>query len=396
MNSLSISFLRSSVENNLSIVVTVVLGSAYLFYMYGARPMLLSLMKLGMNPIDPYLGQVIPEHETLSYDQLHALGVLKGKSVLIVGGTRGIGYGTALAVAKAGASVVTIVGRNDKNGLLAVAKIRSEIGIEDDDPKSIPNITYRKGDVGTAASTKKLVKALQDDSVRYDYLIVTAAVLTAPKFRNPSPLNEDGIEKCFAIGVVGRFLLYRNATTFMNQSKNTDDDKSASLRSPMILNVCAAGDGKGGFDRTLVRKLAEPTHFLNDANYAVGNELMLRKLLSVEQANAADGSRFRIPIVSTHPGFIETDLLNDQGFLVDTLVPFLCHFIGTGELESGRREVSKLCAIASGTNQKQNADVRKSKLAMVDNFGRSSEPPCRLLRAQRCWRLFLTIADNFS
>ena len=73
--------------------MTVVLGAVYLFFGYGARPLLLSLMKLGMNSIDTGLGQVIPEHETLLYDQLYALGVLKGTSVLIVGGTRDIGFG---------------------------------------------------------------------------------------------------------------------------------------------------------------------------------------------------------------------------------------------------------------------------------------------------------------
>ena len=349
-NNMSISLLlRSSIENNpRSIVMTVVLGVVYFFYRYGGvRLLLLFLMKRGMNPIDTDLGQVIPEHDTLSYEQLD------GHS----------------AVTKIQAALVGIISAGD----------------EDDDPtntntNSRPTITYRQGDLGTAASTHALIKVLQDESnsVRYDYLIVTAAVLTAPKFRNPTPLNEDGIEICFAIGVVGRFLLYRNATTFMNMKqqppKTTTGTKSSSSHSsPMILNVCAAGDGKGGFDRTLVRTLATPIHFLNDVNYAVGNELMLRKLVSVnEQANNAvdDGSKFGIPITTTHPGFIATELLHDQGWWVDTLVPLLCHFIGMSAREAGRREVSKLCAIAIAAAGTKNQTQKPPKLlAMVDNYG---------------------------
>merc|ERR1719270_3131051 len=135
----------------------------------------------------------------------------------------------------------------------------------------------------------------------------------------------------------------------------TKDDTSTS---PMILNVCAAGDGKSDFDRTLVRKLAEPIHFLNDANYAVGNELMLRKLVAEDRGNS-DGTRFHIPILTTHPGFVHTDILKDQGFLVDIMVPFLCHFVGTSELEAGRREVSKICAMVKKQDRKM--------LSLVDN-----------------------------
>lgn len=276
---------------------------------------------------------------------------MKGKSALIVGGTRGVGYGTALALAKSGASRVTIVGRSKESGATTVSAIQSELG-----NKSTTNIKYLQGDIGTVASTQRLLdKLVGDDTTRYDYLVVTAAIFPLPKSRNPSPLNVDGIEKSFAIGVVGRFLLYRKAHAFMKKPDNNDNE------SPMILNVCASGGNMHiGFDRKLAQSLAFP-HMLNIVNFAIGNELSLHKLVQKRKTGNSDGTPFRIPIITTHPGYLKTDLHRGQGILLDVAETIMVHFMGCTEEECGRRQVSLLCAIGS--------KEQPSPLTIVDNFG---------------------------
>ncbi len=50
---------------------------------------------------------------------------LAGRTVLVTGGTQGIGEGCALAAAEAGASAVCITGRNAERGAAVVAKLRA-------------------------------------------------------------------------------------------------------------------------------------------------------------------------------------------------------------------------------------------------------------------------------
>ena len=90
-------------------------GGLFLFYM-SLPTIMTAVTKMQMNPLDEELGSLIQEKGAPSYDEIKALGIIAGKSALVVGGTRGVGFGTALALAKSGASVVTVVGRSEASG----------------------------------------------------------------------------------------------------------------------------------------------------------------------------------------------------------------------------------------------------------------------------------------
>jgi NAD(P)-dependent dehydrogenase (short-subunit alcohol dehydrogenase family) len=376
---LGFSSTNSSSARTVGTAAAIVVGAAYIFHR--SIPTLMTIVtKFQMNPPDDEIGQIIDEqhHNDITYEELADLGVIKGKSALIVGGTRGVGFGTSMALAQAGAARVTLVGRNEANGNKAVSKIKKSLQSSSSSSSSqFTKVTFLQGDIGTVASTKLFLKKLQHDSesddddddddkgTRYDYLIVTAAIFPQPKKRNPKPLNEDGVEKSFGIGVVGRFLLYHSAHTFMEQPTegNSDDDgNNDNNNSPIILNVCASGgDIPRKFNRELVRSLGY-SHIFNIMNFAIGNELMLRKL--VEEDNC-DGKKFDIPVITTHPGFLKTDLHRGQGILMDIAEGVLVHFLGSTEEECGRRQVSILCALADNKFRRS----RRSLLSMVDNFG---------------------------
>ena len=145
----------------------------------------------------------------------------------------------------------------------------------------------------------------------------------------------------------------------------------------MILNVMAAGELMPGFDRKLVRSLAS-FHLFNIVNFGVGNELMLHKLVNKNNdrnnnsndnnsnSDESTATPFSIPIITTHPGFLETDLHRGQGLLMDLIETVMVRTIGCTEEECGRREVSLLCAIGSKRKRKHKSP---SLLTIVDNFG---------------------------
>ena len=104
----------SSSARTIGTAAAIMSGAAYIFYR--SIPTLMTVVtKFQLNPPDDEIGQIVDEQHNndITYEELAALGVIKGKSALIVGGTRGVGFGTSMALAQAGAARVTLVGRNE-------------------------------------------------------------------------------------------------------------------------------------------------------------------------------------------------------------------------------------------------------------------------------------------
>jgi len=264
------------------------------------------------SPLDTSIG-LIP---VLSEEDLFK--VYENKRVLIIGGTRGVGKGTATAVAKAGAHV-TIVGRNLQSGNRALSDLQS-IALS-----SRQKIDFIQGDLGSVAGAMKLVSSLRAHTKQnglYDYLVLTAAVF--PNWNDL--LQEDGLDRGFAIMVLGRYIVYRNMDKFLNP------------KSSRVLNVAIGGMCLGGFNRQLASGEKNVTNLLGALKLmAIGNELM-------ELGLQEKGKLFGLPYVTTHPGLLKTDLHRGQGFLFDLLEIIMVAVMGISENDCGVRQASILAS----------------------------------------------------
>ena len=72
-----------------------------------------------------------------------------GKLALVTGGTRGLGFETARALARAGAEVV-LTGRNDAKGNEAVVKIRQQ--------SASAKVEYQRCDLANSASVRDFAR----------------------------------------------------------------------------------------------------------------------------------------------------------------------------------------------------------------------------------------------
>ena len=155
----------SSSARTIGTAAAIMSGAAYIFYR--SIPTLMTVVtKFQLNPPDDEIGQIVDEQHNndITYEELAALGVIKGKSALIVGGTRGVGFGTSMALAQAGAARVTLVGRNEVNGNKAVSRIKKSLQ-SSSSSSQCTKVTFLQGDIGTVASTKLFLKKLQHDSI---------------------------------------------------------------------------------------------------------------------------------------------------------------------------------------------------------------------------------------
>ncbi|KAK0719146.1 putative short-chain dehydrogenase [Lasiosphaeris hirsuta] len=108
-----------------------------------------------------------------------------GKTVLITGGTAGIGYATAKAFITAGVSTIIITGRRKTQLDIAVAGLNTHIA----ETKSSARVIAENSDGSDLAAIDQLWASLAEKDVFVDVLILNAA-----KFAEVKPLLDLGVE----------------------------------------------------------------------------------------------------------------------------------------------------------------------------------------------------------
>jgi retinol dehydrogenase-14 len=116
-----------------------------------------------------------------------------GKTVLITGGTSGIGKATAVALAAMGAKVI-IVGRNQERGEAAVEEIKAQSHND--------SVELMLADLSVQAEVKGLAEEFQERYDRLDVLANNAGLVQSKRTETP-----DGIETTLAINHLAPFLL---------------------------------------------------------------------------------------------------------------------------------------------------------------------------------------------
>lgn len=120
---------------------------------------------------------------------------MQNRTVLITGGTSGIGKQTALALAQAGAQVI-LNGRSRDSGESAVREVKQLSGNQ--------KVDLLLADLSTQAGVHALADQFKQRYVQLDVLINNAG-LAEPQRR----LTADGVEADFAVNVVTPYLLTR-------------------------------------------------------------------------------------------------------------------------------------------------------------------------------------------
>ncbi len=118
---------------------------------------------------------------------------MKDKIILVTGATSGIGFQTALALAKMGAQVI-VTGRSQKTAEEAVTILKSASGNS--------RVDFLLANLSAQKNVRALAGQFKARYERLDVLINNAGLAASKK-----ELTEDGLESNFAMNVVTPFLL---------------------------------------------------------------------------------------------------------------------------------------------------------------------------------------------
>ena len=144
---------------------------------------------------------------------------ITGRTVLVTGGTKGIGKGIAGVFARAGANVV-VNGRSAEAGEVAVRELSGQGG----------EVAYVEGDVRAAGDCERLAEETAARFGGIDVLCANAGVFPDVKLAD---LTEDDIDSIFATNVKGCMLTVKACLPYLERSGHGRVILTSSITGPI-------------------------------------------------------------------------------------------------------------------------------------------------------------------
>ena len=213
---------------------------------------------------------------------------MRGKTVVITGGTSGIGEVAAIALAKMGARIV-LVARDKSRGDATLARLRD----------SAPGIAHsiHFADLLRLAEMKRVAAQIADHESRIDVLINNAGALFGT--RN---VTEDGLEYTFALNHLAYFVM----------TEGLRERLSASAPS-RIISTASAMHQNAALD---IDDLQSAKSF--GATKAYSRSKLCNILFTRELARRLRGTG--VTANCLHPGFVATRFGDQSGVLISPFV----------------------------------------------------------------------------
>jgi NAD(P)-dependent dehydrogenase (short-subunit alcohol dehydrogenase family) len=219
---------------------------------------------------------------------------MRGKTVVITGGTSGIGEVAAVALAKMGARIV-LVARDKSRGDATLALLRD----------SAPGIDHsiHFADLLCVAEMKRVAAQIADRESRIDVLINNAGALFGKR-----RLTEDGLEYTFALNHMAYFVMTEGLR-----------ERLLAAGPARIINTASAAHQGAALD---FDDLQTAKNF--GAMKAYGRSKLCNILFTRELARRLHGTG--VTANSLHPGFVATRFGDQSGALVSGLI-WLAKFV---------------------------------------------------------------------
>ena len=172
---------------------------------------------------------------------------LKNKSVIVTGGTKGIGKGVATVFARLGAQVY-VIGRNEHDGAAVVEALRGSGG----------TVKFCRGDVKKQADIEKAAATVAAECGGIDILCANAGIFPLVKLEE---LTESVWDEVFATNLKGMLFSIQACLPYLKKSGAGRIVLTSSITGPLtgypgLSHYGATKAGMLGFMRTAALELA--------------------------------------------------------------------------------------------------------------------------------------------
>jgi NAD(P)-dependent dehydrogenase (short-subunit alcohol dehydrogenase family) len=221
-----------------------------------------------------------------------------GRLAVVTGANAGLGFATALALARAGAHAV-LACRNEARGLAAEKQINGQLqNVKDDASSAVGKAEYMQLDVGSLQSVRNFASTFRTrfSTHRLDILVLNAGV-KAVEYGE----TVDGYEQQFGVNHLGHFAL----TALLLPAMKLEDPGTAPARVVSISSISHHGSSLD-----LMQLSVKSENY--DAMGAYRASKLANLLFAYElhrRLEKAGVSPQRVMSVACHPGVTESNLL---------------------------------------------------------------------------------------
>src|SRR5260221_8917314 len=230
-----------------------------------------------------------------------------GRTAVVTGATSGLGYETALALAKAGTEVI-LTGRYDAKGQSAVDKISREV--------TDARVSYQHLDLASLASVADFAQRMHARQ-SVDLLINNAGVMALPRRQTTA----DGFEMQFGTNHLGHFALTARLMPLLRLASG-----------PRVVSVSSLAHRTGFIDFADLEgaRVYSPWK-------AYGQSKLATLMFALELQRRSDAAGWNLISSAAHPGFARTSLFaSGPGGLLSLATDFAAPLFGQSAADCGR------------------------------------------------------------
>jgi NAD(P)-dependent dehydrogenase (short-subunit alcohol dehydrogenase family) len=226
---------------------------------------------------------------------------------VVTGATGGLGYETALALAKAGAEVI-LTGRDDRKGQSAIEKISREV------PGA--KVKCESLDLASLASIADFSQRMHSRKA-LEILINNAGVMALPRRQTTS----DSFEMQFGTNYLGHFALTARLMPLLRRASG-----------PRVVSVSSLAHRTAfiDFDDLQGARVYSPWK-------AYGQSKLAMLIFALELQRRSDAAGWNLTSNAAHPGFARTGLFaSGPGGLLSLATDFAAPFFGQSAADGAR------------------------------------------------------------
>jgi retinol dehydrogenase-12 len=216
---------------------------------------------------------------------------MEGRTVLISGASSGIGFESALGLARLGAEIV-MVGRDEQRTAQAAEQIRSQTGSS--------SVSYLLADLSSIKDVRRVAQEFKDKYKKLDVLLNNAGAVFLRRM-----VSIDGYEMTLALNHLNYYLLTSLLLDLLKAGP-----------SGRVVNVASRAHTRGhvNFDDLQSQRGYNGMR-------AYGASKLMNVLFTYELARRLQGTN--VTANCLHPGFVASNFAGNNGWFVRTAMKFM-------------------------------------------------------------------------